>query len=152
MEAMLRLPESLTGALVEAGVTGDNAAHGLVFAPVAGVTGWGEVRAELTEAFTMTARAAAATAPIVYVVHHDDLLGRRGAERAMVATALLSGARTAAVEMLKAGVPVNVLAVGDDTSPAQAAAWIAHLLTQSSGGVTGEVIRLGGGHIGKALP
>jgi 3-oxoacyl-[acyl-carrier protein] reductase len=57
-------------------------------------------------------------------VHNDDLLGRRGAGRAMVATGLLSAARTAAVELVKSGVPVNVLAVEDETDPSTVARWV----------------------------
>jgi hypothetical protein len=87
---------------------------------------------------------------MAYVVHHDDLLGRRGPGRAMIATGLLSAARTAAVEQAKAGVPVNVIAVDDGIDPETIARWVRSL----AGGPTptGELIRLGTSHIGKALP
>jgi len=87
---------------------------------------------------------------VVYVVAGDDLLGRRGPGRAMVACGLLSAARTAAVEGARAGVPVNTLAVEADTPPATVAAWVARLL--EPGGPTGELVRLGTAHLGKALP
>lgn len=110
---------------------------------------WETVEAELTQAFELSRAAAQAGETITYVVHNDDLLGRRGAGRAMVATGLLSAARTAASEMAKAAVPVNVLVVEDDTEPATVANWA--LLVSQRDGPTGELIHLGAGHIGKAL-
>jgi len=150
MALHVRVPDPLRSALPAAGVA--DPAGGLVFAARNGLDGWEAVRAELEEAFTLTAAAVRDGHPIVYVVHHDDLLGRRGPEGAMVATALLSGARTVGAETAKAGIPANVLAVTDATSPATAAAWIVHLLGQGADGATGEVVRLGPDHIGKALP
>ncbi|MGH8875548.1 MAG: hypothetical protein ACRDVM_09920, partial [Acidimicrobiia bacterium] len=83
---------------------------------------------------------------VVYLVDGPDLLGQRGAGRAMVACGLLSGARTAAIE----GVAVNVVAVEEGTPPAVIAVWAGRLLERD--GPTGELVRLGGSHLGKALP
>lgn len=114
------------------------------------VQDWEAARSRLLEAFTVSQAAAREERPIVYVVHGDDLLGRRGAPSAMAATGLLSAARTAAVELTRSRVPVNVVAVGDDTDPAVVERWVEHL--SDPDGPTGEIVRLDPSHIGKALP
>jgi hypothetical protein len=143
----LRVPEHLVKAFRDAGVT----AEATVFAASDGLGDeWEETVAELRAAFQVTQAALQRGSPVVYVVAGDDLLGRRGPGRAMVACGLLSAARTAAVEGARAGVPVNTLAVEADTPPATVAAWVARLL--EPGGPTGELVRLGTAHLGKALP
>ena len=112
---------------------------------------WNEVEAELHRAFQMSRASAQAEESFVFVVHHDDLLGRRGPGNAMVATGLLSAARTAAIEGSRKGWTVNVVAYDDDTDPSLVDEWAERLATDSRG-VTGELIRLGPSHIGKALP
>lgn len=112
---------------------------------------WVEVKAELDRAFQMSRAAAQAEENIVFVVHHDDLLGRRGAGNAMVATGLLSAARTAAIEGSRKGWTANVLAFDDDSDPELVQGWTERL-AEDSQGVTGELIRLGSSHLGKALP
>lgn len=130
-------------------------------AALAGVTGtvfwaadvsddWGDVLAELTDAYEVSRRAVESGQALVFIVRTDDLLGRRGAGKAMVATGLLSAARSAALETAKAGIPINVLAVEEQTATDIIAAWISQLM--QTGGPTGEVVRLGPSHIGKALP
>jgi hypothetical protein len=113
---------------------------------------WEAVLAEFEEAFALTREALAAGAPVVYVVDQRDLLGQRGVGAAMIATGLLSGARSAAFEMRRAGVPVNVLATEEATLPAAVAGWAARFAEAVPGGPTGELVRLGGDHVGKALP
>lgn len=112
---------------------------------------WDEIRTELERAFQMSRTAARAEESFVYVVHHDDLLGRRGAGNAMVATGLLSAARTAAIEGSRKGWTANVVAYDDETDETTVRDWAEKLATDSSG-VTGELIRVGSSHIGKALP
>lgn len=112
---------------------------------------WDEVRAELTRAFTMARSAAQVGESFVFVVHHDDLLGRRGPGNAMVATGILSAARTAAIEGSRKGWTANVIAFDDDADPELVEKW-AERLADPSEGVTGEVVRLGSSHLGKALP
>jgi hypothetical protein len=143
----LRVPEDLAKALRAAGVSDDRT----VFAAL-GDPGddWEAVLSELTDAFQATRTALQQEKPVVYVVAADDLLGRRGPGRAMLACGLLSAARTAAIEGAKAGIPVNTLAVEDDSPPETVAAWAARLL--EPGGPSGELVRLGTGHLGKALP
>jgi hypothetical protein len=69
----------------------------------------------------------------------------------MVATALLSGARTLALELAKAGVPVNVIGTSIETEVGELGHWVRQLL-RGPRGPTGELIQLGGTQIGKALP
>jgi hypothetical protein len=111
---------------------------------------WPEVLAELTRAFEVARNAAIEERSFVYVVRQDDLLGRRGPGNAMVATGLLSAARTAALEGARKGWTANVLAIDPESDPALVMEWAHHLL--DTDGVTGELLRIGSGHIGKALP
>ena len=112
---------------------------------------WEEARAELERAFSMSRAAAQSGESFVYVVHHDDLLGRRGAGNAMVAAGLLSAARTAAIEGSRKGWTANVVAYDDDSDPDVVDRWAERLATDSEG-VTGELVRIGSSHMGKALP
>jgi hypothetical protein len=112
---------------------------------------WAAVRAELDRAFQLARNSAKAEENIVFVVHHDDLLGRRGAGNAMVATGLLSAARTAAIEGSRKGWTANVVAFDDSVAPELVQGW-AERLADDPLGVSGEVIRLGSSHLGKALP
>lgn len=112
---------------------------------------WHEIRAELDRAFQMARASAQAEESFVFVVHHDDLLGRRGAGNAMVATGLLSAARTAAIEGSRKGWTANVVAFDDDADPDLVQGWAERLIERSAG-VSGELIRVGSSHLGKALP
>lgn len=112
---------------------------------------WAEVRDELTRAFDFARTAAKAGEDFVFVVHHDDLLGRRGAGNAMVATGLLSAARTAAIEGSRQGWTANVVAYDDDSDPSLIDLW-AERLAGEPAGLAGELIRVGSSHLGKALP
>ena len=113
---------------------------------------WDAVRTELSTLFDLSREAARSGVPVVYVVSSDALLGRSGSGNAMVATGALSAARTLAVEMKKAGVPVNVVGVSDETPVETVAAWVRRLASGGPDGPTGELIQLGGIQIGKALP
>ena len=112
---------------------------------------WVEVRDELERAFEISRKAAQDEQSFVYVVHHDDLLGRRGPGQAMVATGLLSAARTAAIEGSRKGWTANVIAYEDGVDRELVERW-AERLAGDSEGVTGELIRIGSSHLGKALP
>lgn len=111
---------------------------------------WPEVLVELTAAFDLTQNAAHEGAAVVYIVDNDDLLGRNGPGRAMVATGLLSAARTAALEQLKAGVAVNVIAVDDSVDLGALVEWCRRI--SETDGPTGELIHLSNAHLGKTLP
>ncbi|MEA1903488.1 MAG: hypothetical protein U9N56_08190 [Actinomycetota bacterium] len=112
--------------------------------------GWDEVRSELERAFQMSRTAAQNEESFVYVLHNDDLLGRRGSGNAMIATGLLSAARTAAIEGSRKGWTANVIAFDDEASREDVEKWAEWML--DSTGVTGELIHLGSSHVGKALP
>lgn len=112
---------------------------------------WAEVAGELARGFTVARTAAQADENFVFVVHHDDLLGRRGPGNAMVATGLLSAARTAAIEGSRKGWTANVLAYDDDSDDELIELW-AERLAKDPSGVSGELIRIGSSHLGKALP
>jgi hypothetical protein len=105
---------------------------------------------ELTRAFEVAREAATNETSFVFVVRQDDLLGRRGVGNAMIAAGLLSAARTAALEGARKGWTANVVAIDADAEPGTVEGWARRLLEDS--GVTGELIRIGPGHIGKALP
>ena len=110
---------------------------------------WAAVLDEVTRAFEVTRSSAQNEGSIVYVVRQDDLLGRRGAGNAMVACGLLSAARTAALEGARKGWTANVLAFDEVADRAMVEEWARRLL--DDGAVTGELIRVGSGHIGKTL-
>ena len=111
---------------------------------------WVDIRTELDRAFQMSRAAAQAEESFVFVVHNDDLLGRRGPGNAMVATGLLSAARTAAIEGSRKGWTANVVAYDDDADQEHVKRWANWML--DSNGATGELIRVGSSHLGKALP
>ena len=133
------------------GVEGDypNDQPGLVFGATEVGEDWPAVRLILLEAFRLTQLAVIAGEPIVYVISTDDLLGRNGPGSAAVAAGLVAGARTAGIELAKVGLPINVLAIDDETSGEQVERWVLHLL--ESEGPQGELVHLGTGHLGKAL-
>lgn len=112
---------------------------------------WPSALDQLTTVYEAARAAAGAKNPVVFVVSADSLLGRRGPTEAMAANGIASAARTLAAEMKKAGVPVNTLAVTDDTPTASAVAWASSLLAGGPSGPSGEVVNLGGVQIGKAL-
>jgi hypothetical protein len=111
---------------------------------------WEAVRDELERIFALSRTAARAEESFVFVVCNDDLLGRRGAGNAMVACGLLSAARTAALEGVRQGWTVNVGADAEGADHDGVESWARRLL--DSGEVTGELVRIGAGHLGKALP
>lgn len=150
-EAYLRVPSSgpLEDALAEEFQRAE-ADQGVVFEAADVSDQWREITEELGAAFDLAQAAARAGKPVVFIVSSSDLLGQRGAGPAMVACGLLSGARTLAFEGRKQGFPANVLATESDSDPRQVALWARRLFEEE--GPSGEVVRLGSGHVGKALP
>ena len=110
---------------------------------------WEDVAAELDRAFQIGRAAAQAGESFVYVVHNDDLLGRRGPGAAMIAAALVSAARTAALEGSRLGWTANVIAFDEGTDEAEVGRWAKWML--DSHGATGQLIQIGPGNVGKAL-
>lgn len=141
MSDQIRVPDELRDLLADV--------EGTVFQPSIDGEDWSQCLDELTLAYQLSKAAAETDQPVVYVVHNDDLLGRRGAIGAMIATGLLSAMRTLALETAKKGVPANMLAVDDNTTPEHTALWVKRLLERE--GPTGELVHIGPAHIGKAL-
>lgn len=110
---------------------------------------WQDASAELTEAFAGSRQAARDEHSFIYVVSNDDLLGRNGATRAMVSAGLVSGARTAALEGSRKGWTANVIAYDPEVPPDAIIARAVSILRD--GLISGELIHLGPGHIGKVL-
>jgi hypothetical protein len=110
---------------------------------------WEDAAEELLEAFVGSQHAAQRETSIVYVVRNDDLLGRSGPTRAMVAAGLVSGARTAAIEGSRKGWTANVVAYDPSIIPQLVLERALLLLDDDL--ITGELVHLGPGHIGKAL-
>ncbi len=123
--------------------------RGLIFWARPGLKTWDDARIELIDAFERSREAARNEHSFVYIVTNDALLGRVGPANAMVAAGLLSGARTAAIEGVKKGWTANVIAYDDGNEPAGIIMRAAALL--GDGLVTGELVHIGFGHIGKAL-
>ena len=112
---------------------------------------WETVAEEMDRAFRFARDAATNEESVVFVIHADDLLGRRGAGQSMLATGLLSAARTMALEGWRKGWTANVIAWDGETGSQEDVETLAMDLA-ARGTVTGEVLRIGPGHIGKALP
>lgn len=111
--------------------------------------GWEDIRTELDRVFQISRSAAQDEQSFVYVVQNDDLLGRGTTGGAMVAAGLLSAARTAAIEGTRKGWTANVIAVEADSDTETVEALAEYVM--GSGVVTGDVIHVGPGHVGKAL-
>jgi hypothetical protein len=123
--------------------------EGLVFWARLGAATWDDASAELTEAFEKSREASRNEDSIVYIVANDALLGRTGPADAMVAAGLVSAARTAAIEGWKKGWTANVVAFDDGHDPVLVLDRAVSLL--EDGVVTGELVHIGPGHLGKAL-
>lgn len=122
---------------------------GLVFGATGIAEDWPSVRIVLLEAFRLTQKAIADDEPMVYVISTNDLLGRNGPASAAVAAALVAGAKTAAIELAKTNLSINVIAIDDEVSTEQVQQWVLSLL--DGNGPQGELMHLGPGHLGKAL-
>lgn len=107
---------------------------------------WPALEAELDEVFRLTQQAVLAGDPIVYVVHEPSIWGHGAPLRAALATALMGGARSAAVEGARSGLVANVVATDEDVDPAQLSDTIEFLLTS---GLTGQVLTCGTTHLGR---
>jgi hypothetical protein len=144
-------PRGLDRALAEAGVAEGEPSDGLVFAQRSGgLDAFDEVEDEMVRSFRLTKAAVSAGAPIVYVVCFADLMGQRGALPAMLANGLLSATRSIGMEGQREGRAANAVAYDPGAQPAHVAFWVKSLL--ESHGVTGEVVSVGPGHLGKVTP
>jgi hypothetical protein len=137
-----RIPEAV-------GIDPPSLPHGFLFWAEIRIGTWEEAKAELSLAFEGSRESAQKEESFVYIVANDALLGRTGGLSAMVAAGLLSGSRTAAVEGWKKGWTANVVAYEADQDSASVLERALHLL--EDGMISGELVHLGPGHVGKAL-
>jgi hypothetical protein len=106
-----------------------------------------QVRQGLVDAFERVQRAIGDEQPVVLVVPAADLLGHRGPERGAYIGGLVGMVRAVAFEGARPGWSINALAVpegmevGDDLVP-----------SYIGSGVTGQVVTVGPGLVGKVTP
>ncbi len=107
---------------------------------------WDALEKELDEVFRLTQEAVLAGLPIVYVVSEPAIWGHQSPLRSALATALMGGARSAAVEGARNGLAANVVATDEGVDPVQLADTIDFLL---SSGLSGQVLTCGTTHLGR---
>lgn len=108
----------------------------------------GAVTVQLSEAFATIRSAVLDGSPVVVVLDDRDLLGQRTVADAAVASGLLGLVRAVALEGARAGWRINAVSHRDDPAAAEEAVQaLGHALALS-----GQLLRCGTGHIGKAAP
>jgi hypothetical protein len=107
---------------------------------------WPELEAELDDVFALTKAAVLEGAPILYIVREAAIWGHAAPLPSALATALLGGMRSAAVELARAGIAANALAVGDHDDPERVVRVAAFLL---GGDLTGQLLTSGDTHLGR---
>ncbi len=129
------------------GLLDDDGRRGLVYDASDSIPAtWDDVATELDEVFRRTQQAAREGEPIVYVVHEPSVWGHESPLRSGLATALLGGMRSAAVELARYGVAANAVALADDAEVQRAARSVAFLLDSD---LTGQTITCGSTHLGR---
>lgn len=111
------------------------------------LTGWEDLEQLLFRAFALFRSAKQQDKSVVVIVHADDLLGRRGALAGMAASALTSCVRTLALEARKLTLAANIVATDSGQDLSLVTTTVRWLLTNS--GVTGQLVTLGRGNLGK---
>lgn len=106
-----------------------------------------QVRAALVDAFEHVQRAIADGQQVVVVVPSEDLLGHRGPRRGAYVGGLVGMVRAVAFEGARPGWSINALALPDgvEVSDSDAASYV-------GAGVTGQVVTVGSGLVGKVAP
>jgi hypothetical protein len=123
------------------------AAPGLVYdASTLDPSDWPELEAELNRIFQLSQEAVLAGVPVVYVIHEPSIWGHDAPLRAALATALMGGMRSGAIETARAGVAFNAIAVSDDVDLADLARNVSFLLASS---LTGQLLTAGSTHLGR---
>jgi hypothetical protein len=105
---------------------------------------WAEVEAALLEVFQLSRRAMIASAPIVYVVDGPAVYGHARPLPAALATAMLGGARSLAVEGARAGTPVHAVTTAAGADAADAVEWLLR-----SGPPSGQLVHCDPTHVGR---
>lgn len=124
--------------------------EGVVFVAARDLADWPAVEDELTDAFRLAQEASVAGAPVVFVVDSDAMLGRAAPLDSMVATGLVSGARTLAFEGLRKERYVGIIATDRSDAAGDLGEAIRFAISQRAG--HGQVITLGTGHAGAMFP
>lgn len=137
---------SLALAFTDHGILGSGA-RGLVYdATTSTPASWAELEAELDEVFHLTRDAALAGVPIVYLVSEPAIWGHAAPLQSALATALLGGMRSAAVELARPGICANAVAARFYEDADRIARSVAFLL---EGDLTGQVLLCGDTHLGR---
>ncbi|MCY3806187.1 MAG: hypothetical protein OXG55_09530 [bacterium] len=145
--SVLLLDDS-TGWLGE--ILSDGASEGTVLAACDPPADWSAVEERLVDAFHAARECVAQGAPLVYIVHSEDLRGTRSALASALATALIGCARAVAYEFQRDGAAANVVALPTDADRPGAARVIGNLLADPV--LTGELLDLGSAKLGKLQP
>lgn len=111
---------------------------------------WHDVETALAQSFAALREAKKRDVNLVAIVRTDDEYGRQGALPAMFACALTSAVRTLALEARDLTMMANVVAADDDGNRDALLRTVCDLLESDS--VTGQVIVVGRGHLGKVQP
>jgi hypothetical protein len=106
-----------------------------------------QVRAGLVAAFELVQRAIGSDDDVVVVVPAADLLGHRGPERSAYVGGLVGLVRAVAFEGVRPGWVINALALpeGVEVADGDVAAYVGP-------GVSGQVVTVGTGLVGKVAP
>jgi hypothetical protein len=110
-------------------------------------SGLAEVRTGLVDAFERVQRAIVAEESVVVVVAAADLLGHRGPELGAYVGGLVGMVRAVAFEGARPGWVINALALPDGVEVADP-----DVSSYVGTGVTGQVITVGAGLVGKVAP
>lgn len=108
--------------------------------------GWDDLADTLNEAFDVTQLAVRTGVPLVYVVHEPSVWGHEPPLRSALATALLGGVRSVAVEVARRGGTANAVTVSDGADVETVARAVAFLM---DAGLNGQVITCGSTHLGR---
>ena len=106
-----------------------------------------QVRSALVDAFERVQRAIGDDQQVVVVVPAADLLGHRGPERGAYVGGLVGMVRAVAFEGARPGWSINALALpeGVEVADTEVPAYV-------GAGVTGQVVTVGAGLVGKVAP
>jgi hypothetical protein len=106
-----------------------------------------EVRSGLVEAFERVQQAIGSDDDVVVVVPAVDLLGHRGPERSAYVGGLVGMVRAVAFEGARPGWVINALALPEGVEVADA-----DVASYAGPGVSGQVLTVGVGLVGKVAP
>jgi hypothetical protein len=139
-----------TESLRELGDENGDISSGAVFVAARAFADWQSAENELTDAFHLAQEASEAGAPMVFIVDSDAMLGRGKPLDSMVATGLISGARTLAFEGIRKNRYVGIIATDRSPQADHLAEAVRFSVANRAG--HGQVLVLGTGHVGAMFP